>query len=220
MPLFPHSRRAQPARAFTPSESRVSSLDRVIFFSDAVHSIAITLLTIQITVPAVSADDLGSALADNWREYFAYALSFFVIGLYWLTHHRIFDLVVREDRTLLRLNLLLLGCVAFIPFPTAVLGRYGDQSAAVTAYAATLAATGFTWAALWWWMSSGRRLIDERLRDGQVRALQGDLLLTPLIFAASIPVAQWNASAAEFLWIAIIPAGAVSGRFFARAGEA
>jgi uncharacterized membrane protein len=195
----------------------VSTLDRLIFFSDGVHAIAITLLVVQITVPAVSDAELGAALADNWREYFAYGLSFVVIGFYWLLHHRVFNVIVREDAVMLRLNMVVLACIAFLPFPTAVLGEYGSHTASVTAYAATIAATGLAWSALWWWVSSGRRLIDDTLTDGQIRARQVDSAMTPLVFGASIPVAQVDPGAAQLMWLALIPLGAAIGRYYAGA---
>jgi uncharacterized membrane protein len=217
MPLIRRPRAKQAAaRSFEPSRSRVSTLDRLIFFSDGVHAIAITLLVLPITVPAVAEADLGRALADSWREYFAYALSFVVIGVYWMLHHRVFDRIVREDRVLLRLNLVLLACIAFLPFPTAVLGDYGSNTAAVTAYAASIAATGLVWSALWWWASSGRRLIDDELTDAQIRARQVDSAMTPLVFGASILVAQVNPGAAEIMWALLIPLGAAIQWYYGR----
>jgi uncharacterized membrane protein len=203
-------------RSFEPSRSRVSTLDRLIFFSDGVHAIAITLLVVPITVPRVAEDDLGQALADNWREYFAYGLSFVVIGFYWLLHHRVFNVIVREDGMLLRLNMLVLACIAFLPFPTAVLGEYGSHTASVTVYAATIAATGLAWSALWWWASSGRRLIDDTMTDGQIRARQADGVMTPLVFGGSIPVAQVHPGAAQLMWLALIPLGAAIQRYYGR----
>ncbi len=192
-------------RTYAPSGSRTSSLDRAIFFSDGVHAIAITLLVLQITVPAVSGDRLGSALVDHSSEYFAYGLSFVVIGFYWLLHHRVFDVVIRQDRVMLRLNLLVLACIAFLPFPTAVIGRYGGQEYAVVAYAASLAATGAAWYALWWWVSHGRRLIDDTLTDREIAHVTVHRIATPVVFAASIPIALVNPAAAEYSWLALVP---------------
>ena len=60
-------------------------------------------------------------------ELFTYALSFFVVGMYWMAHHRTFRLLVRVNRTLLWINLAVLGFVALLPFPTEILGKYGDD---------------------------------------------------------------------------------------------
>lgn len=62
----------------------------------------------------------------------SFAISFLVIGSYWLAHRRIFHFIARYDHRLLRLNLLFLLCVAFMPFPSALLGRYGDAQFAVS----------------------------------------------------------------------------------------
>ena len=94
-------------------------LDRLIFFSDGVFAIAITLLMLNIQFPAnVTKGDFPQALFNLESQIGAYVLSFFVIGSYWLSHHRLYQHVTGFDNRLLRLNLLLLLFVAFIPFPT------------------------------------------------------------------------------------------------------
>src|SRR3954463_12583090 len=99
-------------------------VDRVVAFSDGVFAIAITLLVLSIDVPNVPDDRLNDALRDLLPFVYTYALSFVIVGLYWLAHHRLFRSLERVDRTLLWINLLVLGVVALIPFPTEVLGRY------------------------------------------------------------------------------------------------
>jgi len=100
-------------------------LERLIFFSDAVFSIAMTLLALELRLPHDIAylvnEELTRALLGLWKQYLAFMTSFVVIGAFWLAHHRKFRYIRRYDRGLLSLNLLLLMSVAFIPFPTAVL---------------------------------------------------------------------------------------------------
>jgi len=125
-------------------------------------------------------------------------------------------MIVREDAVMLRLNMVVLACIAFLPFPTAVLGQYGSDAASVTAYAASIAATGLAWSALWSWVSSGRRLIDDTLTDRQIRPRQVDSFMTPLVFGASIPVAHVDPGAAQLMWLALIPLGAAIERYYGR----
>jgi uncharacterized membrane protein len=77
---------------------------RIVAFSDGVIAIAITLLVLNLDVPDVAVGDLDNALGDQWREYLAFALSFALIGRFWILHHRAFALVERFDATLLVLN--------------------------------------------------------------------------------------------------------------------
>lgn len=102
------------------------SLERLVFFSDAVYAIAITLLVIEIEVPnfaaVVSREEQWHEFASLLPKFFAFALSFLVIGRFWIGHHQLFDRVVGFSNKLLWPNLLLLMSIAFMPFATAFLG--------------------------------------------------------------------------------------------------
>ena len=103
---------------------------RIEAFSDAVFAIAITLLIIEIGVPHVGEEGtLFESLVHLWPSYLGYATSFLVIGTVWANHHNRFRLIPRSDHILLFLNILFLMCVAFIPFPTALLAEYIREEA-------------------------------------------------------------------------------------------
>ena len=98
-------------------------------FSDGVFAIAITLLIFGIKVPEVAnqdASELKRQLWALWPAYLSFAASFAIISVFWIGHHQMFQLISRSNRTLLWLNNAFLMCVAFIPFPTSLLGRYSD----------------------------------------------------------------------------------------------
>ncbi len=86
--------------------------NRVINFSDAVFAFAATLLVLKIDLPALSGVDvqgqLLSSLVSLWPQYLANVISFLAIGYYWLTHHIIFGLVRRFDRTVVWMNIVFL----------------------------------------------------------------------------------------------------------------
>src|SRR6476661_4654831 len=96
-----------------------STTTRLEAFSDGV--IAITLMILEVKIPHVRAGNLASALGDQWPSYVAYVLTFVVIGIMWMNHHRVFELIARVDRGLLFVNLFMLMGIAFLPFPTALL---------------------------------------------------------------------------------------------------
>src|SRR4051812_28937741 len=93
-------------------------------FSDGVLAIAITLLVLELPFDKVGDGDLAHALGDHWARFAAYGLSFLGIGILWLHHHAIFSAVAHADRTLVLLNMVVLFCAAFLPYPTSLLGDY------------------------------------------------------------------------------------------------
>src|ERR1700759_5013114 len=97
---------------------------RVEAFSDAVIAIAITLLVLEIDVPAGADGTLWHDLTHQWPSYAASLVSFFVIGILWTNHHGLFEHLKKVDHGVLYLNLLVLATIAFLPFPTALLAEH------------------------------------------------------------------------------------------------
>jgi Endosomal/lysosomal potassium channel TMEM175 len=93
---------------------------RLVFFSDAVFAIAVTLLVLEIRPPQ-DTRHLLHGLAALWPSYLAYAITFLLIGQVWANHHVMFDHICSADRMVLFLNTLLLMDIAFLPFAAAVL---------------------------------------------------------------------------------------------------
>jgi TMEM175 potassium channel family protein len=148
--------------------------NRLEAFSDGVFAIAITLLVIEIAVPHAEAGRLGSALAAQWPSYAAYAVSFAVIGIMWVNHHGLLDLVERVDRPLLFLNLLLLMFVAFIPFSTALLAEYllhpaPDSSVAAAVYSSNAVANAIGFNLIWRYLVRDGRLLQPDLEVDSLR---------------------------------------------------
>src|SRR5260221_6007582 len=116
-------------------------LERVVFFSDAVFAIAITLLVLELRMPERLAEpapdhQLAVGLLHLIPKFLSYAISFWLIGLYWWVHHRLFRHIRRWDEGLIWLNLHFLFLVAVLPFPVALVGSWGDRRGAEVFYAA------------------------------------------------------------------------------------
>jgi uncharacterized membrane protein len=113
----------------------VTETNRIEAFSDGVFAIAITLLILEIKIPVPGSTPLSLQLARQWPSYFSFVMSFAFIGIMWINHHRLFNLIKRADNLLLVFNLLLLLGVTFVPFPTAVLAAHlrspGQRTAAI-----------------------------------------------------------------------------------------
>jgi uncharacterized membrane protein len=159
--------------AAPPMSERDPRLERVIFLSDGVYAIALTLLAVELVLPEAAADlhdyALLDSLLDFWPKVLAFLTSFTVIANFWVGHNVLFQHIRRFDGGLMWLALLQLLCVAFIPFPTSVIGGHIGDPVAQQFYFATLLLTGLVMAALWWYISSGRRLVDTELSPRFVR---------------------------------------------------
>jgi uncharacterized membrane protein len=218
-------RRAQPGAQPHPAadtqdrlkHAPTGELERLIFLSDGVFAIAMTLLAIDLAVPEVTSEnaaDLGQRLLALGPRYFSYALSFLVIASYWRSHQKTFRYIVRIDSRFVWLNLTLLLCIAFLPFPTSVLGSNSDDVAAVTLYAGTLAVTGLVLLGMWLYATTKRRLIGDTLSPRQIQYFISRALAVPLVFLVSIGIARIDVSAAKYAWLAIAVVSFALGRFY------
>jgi len=198
-----------------PHETRVADhpvdlgLERIIFLSDGLFAIALTILVIDLRVPELPAmadsDQVSAALGALLPRIFAYALSFTIISMYWVAHWRRFKLIVRADSGLAYANLLLLAFIALIPFPTALIGEHGDIPITVMLYAVTLSAAGIAGFASWVYAVRAGLVANDApkglMRSGAIRGLAvpvvmlGSLLLLP--FASPYVV--------EATWLLILP---------------
>lgn len=148
---------------------------RIEAFSDGVFAIAITLLVLELKVPEdIAEGELWPRLLHEWPQFGAYLTSFLVIGIMWVNHHSMFRQIVRPDRTLLFLNLLLLLWTAMLPFPTALVSGYLAEGGANAHVAAALYSTNLTLAAIafsliWTYAVRGGRLLAAPMGRGAGR---------------------------------------------------
>ncbi len=144
-------------------------------FSDGVFAIAITLLVLDLRVPAEEIGQLKHGILHEWPAYLAYATSFITIGGIWLGHHAIFGRLRYVNAQLMRLNLLVLMVVSFLPFPTRLMAEaIRDPKAERTAvifYGLALSAVSFAIAALWGAVVRDRELLREDVSEAEVRAV-------------------------------------------------
>jgi uncharacterized membrane protein len=185
----------------------VLSTNRLKAFSDGVFAVAITLLVLNLQVPQLKtsliSSELASELGKLWPKFLIYALSFVVVGIYWVGHHNTFHYIKRSDRTLLWLNILLLLCIVFIPFPTALLGQYPGQQISVIIYAGTLVSTGLVLQLLWWYATSGYRLVDRDIDPRLVQLATRRNLIAPLIYLLAIGISFFSAQTSLVFFILV-----------------
>jgi uncharacterized membrane protein len=183
-------------------------LDRLIFFSDAVFAIAITLLALDIQLPPTTDDvnnqEMWQMLFSLLPDYVAYVTSFLLIGFFWMGHHLKFQSIIRYDRVIIWLNLFLLMVIAFIPFPTRVMSDF-DNSVATIFYALTVATAGALNAAISFYAVYEDRLVDANSKMRYITKKPWRLIAVPVIFLLSVPIALIDSDWARMFWLLIIP---------------
>lgn len=190
---------------------------RVLAFSDGLFAIAMTLLIVSVAIPELADHNSVHELADRLHElrdsFISFFISFAVIGRYWYAHHQFVSLLQRMDPGLIGLNLVYLAFVAFLPFPTGLLGEYFENPLAVTVYAVNVALIS-GWEVVLFRHAHraglfSRKLPEDVYRWGAVSAL------SPLLwFALSIPVAFLAGSSwAVLIWFLAVPYQRVAERW-------
>jgi uncharacterized membrane protein len=141
-------------RLLTLPPPALMSIGRFETFSDSVFAIAATLLVVNLRLPDLtqtSALQTVIHLTWLWPQLLGYATSFAIIGVLWINHHALFHFLKKVDRVSLIINLVMLMCVAFIPYPTALIAQYGHNRTVVMLFGCTMALAGFAFSALWFY---------------------------------------------------------------------
>jgi uncharacterized membrane protein len=175
------------------------ALERFVFFSDAVFAIAITLLVIEIKPPPVGAE-IGERAWEGmivhlWPSFFAFFLTFMVVGSVWAAHHAVFRLVSRFRDGLIFPNLILLMMVALVPFSSALLSERTTAPAPYVFYALNLLGVGL--AKVWVTrIALGQTLISPHVSAREVVVARRMSWLLPTAAAVALPLAfkvpGWN----------------------------
>jgi len=203
-----------------PSAGSTSDTGRLETFADGVMAIAITLLVLEIRVPAHQPGRLGHALLDEWPSFAAYVTSFLTIGVIWVNHHRMFKLIERVTHSFLMLNVLFLMVVSFIPFPTALVAdaikAHDGVRASTFVYGGTMVLLAIMFNLVWGYASAAHRLLvpgldPEYVRQGTRSYRKGPLLYViltlPAVFNPYVSLAAFAILAAYWLLPTAGPGG-------------
>lgn len=205
--IKPHlHRRPAPAESAT-SVRGAEGNERLVFFSDAVFAIAITLLVLEIKVPEhIPEGGLVGLLPELLPKLAGHVVSFIVLGIYWVGHHNMFMHIKRHDRTLLWLNHLFLLCIASMPFVAGLITHHGDDLLAIASYGGLLVITGLVLDAIWWYASHQRRLIGPSIDPELVAFVHRKILSGPLLYLVAIGIAFFSITLAKvaFAVVAIL----------------
>ena len=189
---------------------------RTLTFTDGLFAIAMTLLVVDLAVPTLSeagsVHELADKLNDDSAKFISFFISFAVIGRYWFAHHTYFSALARIDRGLIGLNLLYLAFIAFLPFPTALLGEYFENPLSIAIYAVNVALVSGMEVVLFSYAYNHGLLARKLPRD--VYRYGAAMSLSPvLFFLLSIPVAFVSTAVAACMWFLGIPFAAIAERW-------
>jgi uncharacterized membrane protein len=189
---------------------------RTLAFTDGLFAIAMTLLVVDLAVPVLhdtdSVHELADALGDDTATFISFFISFAVIGRYWLAHHTFISQLARMDRGLIALNLVYLAFIAFLPFPTALLGKYFENPLSIAVYAVNVAAVSGMEVVLFS-RAQARGLLQKKLPRDVYRYGVSMSLSPVLFFLLSIPIAFVSTTLAVCFWFLGIPLAAVAERW-------
>lgn len=194
--------------------------ERLVFLSDAVFAIAMTILALDLlpdSTDELHGSQLIGVLLSRWPSVLSFAITFWVIGIYWRAHASLFRYLAWTDSALTSLNLLVLMLVCFLPFPTAILSDHGPDRVAVIFYAASISLLGLAFILLC------RHLLKEPslLRAGAPRHLVDESIGRSWVTIGTFGISALIALADPWIAMAFWVIGPVAGDFVRRhfAGE-
>jgi len=196
-------------------------LERMILFSDAVFAIAITLLALEIKVPEiehnlVSDGLLAQKLAQLIPKFVGFLVSFFVIGIYWVVHHRMFGYVINYNQRLLWLNMFFLLAVVLMPFSSAFYSEYVMRGVRlpIIIYVMNIMFLGFMGLAIWNYIANPKRQLSEGITPEMVRYVRIRSFVPPIAFLLTALVYFYNPMLAPYVPLIIPVTMRIIRRFF------
>lgn len=184
-------------------------LEHVISFSDAIFAFSITFMAVLIEMPSLAENltqeqVIESLVEDLGPRFAIYVISFFVIGVYWISYHQIFNHIVGSRGVIVWLNLVFLFFITLIPFAVDLQVDYGSYQIIFILYALVLTFAGLL-LTLIWLHASKNRLVDKSLSHTKIENILLESVLLPSVFLISILVSVIDLQVAYYFWLVIIP---------------
>ena len=183
------------------------SRDRIITLADAVLAIVMTLLVLEIAVPQLSqsevATELPKRLFELWSDIWSYAISFIILGFFWIGHDDQFHYIKRANKTLLWITIFYLLFIGLIPFSTALIGEYGDQQISVIIYGINIIIV-LVWGFLQWkYATKELRLVEGDLDPKFIAIMSRRMIVGLILYLIAITVSLLNTQVSLVLFVLI-----------------
>jgi uncharacterized membrane protein len=183
-------------------------LEHVISFSDAIFAFSIIFMALSIQIPDLPDNLTQPQVFDRLlglRSHFEiYVISFFVVGIYWISYHQIFNHIIDSHSIMIWLNLGFLFFITLISFAVDLQVDYGFYTGIFIIYASVLTAAGL-FLALIWFHAKKNKLIDSNLSLGELQDISLETTSIPAIYVISILISFFNIQIAYYFWMVIIP---------------
>ena len=176
--------------------------NRLETLADGIFAIAMTILVLELRVPAPPAD-LWTELVALAPRFATFVISFVVLGVYWFAHHQTFYFLVRVNRTLVWLSILFFMGVALVPFVASVLGAYSQHPIALSLYGLVLSLVAAVGYVIWWYITGDRGLVDETLDPDLVRKVRTWIAIGPLISLVAVGLAFVSPTISLLVYLAL-----------------
>ena len=178
-------------------------------FADAIFAFSITFMAVSIHIPELPRNLTEAQVIDELLksipEFEIYVISFFVIGIYWISYHQLFNHIEGSTSTLTWLTLVFLFFITLIPFATNLQVGFGQYQITFILFALVLAIGGFLQTIIWAYATKNK-LIDESLTHDEIHYILLATIVSPAIFLLSILISFIDIQFAYYFWILIIPA--------------
>ncbi|HEX7363624.1 MAG TPA: TMEM175 family protein [Dehalococcoidia bacterium] len=164
------------------------STSRLEALTDGIFAIAMTLLVLTLTLPdnTTTRLPLSQLIVEQWPKFFNYALSFLLLAVFWIVHHRQFHFIRRTNSSHLWINIGILMFVALVPFTTDVVGDYSGHTPAEILFSSNLLILGLLFLLNWWYACWHHRLVAPDLdREIILRGIRRSSI-TPIVALISI----------------------------------
>ena len=174
--------------------------------TDGVFAIVMTILVLEITIPHISLTqvsiELPKELIELWPAFLSYAISFIILGFFWISHDDQFHYIRRVNRPLLGLSIFYLMFIALIPFSASLLGEFGNQQFSIFVYGTNLIICSFWNYLHWWYATRNHLLVDKDLDQSLIKRELGRYSISILMYIIAILVAFVNSNLSILLFVA------------------
>jgi TMEM175 potassium channel family protein len=170
------------------------SKNRIEVLTDGIFAVVMTLLVLDISVPQISSHyaignvaagtELVKRLFDLWPKMLSFGISFVILAIYWVAHHRQFHYIKHSNRALIWINMMFLMAICLIPFSTSLLGEYRELEMSILVYGGNSIVISSLLYVQWRYVTTSHqgRLLDENLDPISKTTLSRRTLLGIIVY--------------------------------------
>jgi uncharacterized membrane protein len=181
---------------------------RIESLTDGIFGTVMTVLVLSLSVPIITSTSLTSenlqlfsSLRSLLPDILSYVISFFILGAFWIRHHTIFRYVTRVDRWMLWLNIIFLLTIGFIPFSTALIGRYPFAQLSLVVYGSNLIATSVTSIFVWRYAVMKKLVLHDTFDERLVSRVNTTMSVGPASYVVGIIISFFDPTLTLVIYI-------------------